>query len=145
MARTLLRQLVTLAMPLIIGCAGLFGVGLWRRAEDTRWCRAATAASEAPQGPQAETQGTLEHQRSACANQRQRQRVMFGAMWRTGGKEMATCGYDLARLQLLSDPQARGAILAPYDLDSSGFDAGSREDQDRFIRACEAKGPGGRR
>lgn len=143
MARTPLRQLLTLAMPVIIASAGLFGVGLWRRSEDTRWCRGATATA-GNVGNTVEAQagigGTLEDQRSACATQRQRQRVLFGAVWRTGGEELAACGFGLARLQMLTDPQARGAILASYRLESSGFDAGSREDQDRFIRACVAGG-----
>jgi hypothetical protein len=61
---------------------------------------------------------------------------MFGSVWRTGGEEMAECGFQLAQLQLLPDHDARQAILEQYGLDEAGFDSGSREDQNRFIRAC---------
>lgn len=137
MVRKALRRTVPLAISLIVIGTTVFGMGLWRRSGDAKWCRNATTSGEVAETAHALTQTPdLERQRSACAVQRQRQRVMFGSVWRTGGREMAECGFQLARLQLLSDPEARDAILQPYGLEDGGFDAGSREGQSRFVQAC---------
>lgn len=125
MARRLLRSIVTVATAAILTGTALFGVGAWRRSEDTNWCRKAATGGK-----------LLDRQRSACATHRERQRVFFGSVWRTGGREMAECGFRLAQLQLLPEPEARQAILQRYGLDPSGFDSGSRADQARFIEAC---------
>lgn len=134
MLRNALRKTMPLAISLIVIGTTVFGLGLWRRSGDAKWCRNATTSGEVA----VSTPDVLEGQRSACAVQRQRQRVMFGSVWRTGGREMAECGFQLARLQLLSDPVARDVILQPYGLDDKGFDAGSRDDQSRFVKACSS-------
>ena len=85
MARKLLRQALTLATSLILIATALFAIATWRRSGDTDWCRKATAGSEA-------ASDALDQQRSSCAVQRQRQRVMFGSVWRSGGRAMAECG-----------------------------------------------------
>ncbi|MEW6473429.1 MAG: hypothetical protein AB1679_14250 [Actinomycetota bacterium] len=90
--------------------------------------------------PQILSDDLVEEQRSACAIQRQRQRVMFGALWRKGGTTMAQCGFELARLQLLpTDREARRAVLEPYGIDDPDFTGGDLGQQDRFIKACLAK------
>ena len=142
MARKLLRHTVTIAGSLILTATLCFGIALWRRSEDVKWCRNATTTSALPADAQPVTPDLLEQQRSACAVQRERQRVVFGAIWRKGGQKTAECGFQLARLQLMSDQDANasGAILKKYGIDKSDFDASSRDDQNRFIQACLLKG-----
>jgi hypothetical protein len=126
MVRKLLRSAVTVTVTVVLAGTVLFGVGAWRRSQDTNWCREAAGEE------------LTDRQRSVCISHRQRQRAFFGAVWRTGGREMAECGFRLAQLQLLTDPEPRRAILVPYGLDPSSFDSGSRADQSRFIQACAA-------
>jgi hypothetical protein len=133
MARSLLRQVVGLATALVIAATALFGVGVWRRSQDAAWCRDVIARQ---QGHQAVPPEHLDRYRSSCAARRQDQRVLFGSLWRTGGRRMAECGFELARLQLVSDPETQGVILEAHGLDNSTFDSGSRRDQSRFIDAC---------
>ena len=79
--------------------------------------------------------------RAACVAERQAQRGLFGAVWRTGGEEMADCGVDWGRYQQISDGDPAGAVatvVKPYGITGS-LDPGSREDQQRFITACVAK------
>lgn len=142
MARKLLRLTVTIAASLALTATTFFGIGVWRRSEDAKWCRNATARGAVSGDPQSLTPDLLEQQRSACVVQRQRQRVMFGSVWQKGGPAMAECGFELARLQLLSDedPKARAAILERYGIDDSGFLTSSRDDQNRFIQACRSNG-----
>jgi hypothetical protein len=138
MARKLLRQTVTtIVTPLALTAALFFGIGLWRQSQDANWCRHATSSGVVA-GDQPVTSDLLEQVRSACTVHRERQRVMFGAVWRRGGQETAQCGFELARLQLTSyeDPNGHGAILKRYGIDDAAFDASNREDQDRFINAC---------
>ncbi len=135
MPRSLLRQTVSLAAALSIAATALFGIASWRRAQDTAWCREATGGPAAHQAAPSED---LERQRSSCVAHRRDQRVVFGSVWRTGGRTMAECGFDLARLQLVSDPAARAAILEAHGFDPAGFDAGSRADQSRFIEECSS-------
>jgi hypothetical protein len=135
MLRKLLLRTLTVAITLALMATALVGVGAWRRSEDAQWCRKATTSPSA-ETAQGSVSDLLEQQRSACATHRQRQRVMFGSVWRTGGEEMAGCGFHLAQLQLLPDHDGRQAILEQFGLDEPGFDPGSREDQNRFIRAC---------
>jgi hypothetical protein len=141
MARKLLRQVVTIGTAVLLA-AGLFvGLGLWRRSGDTKWCRQAAAggvaAGERPTRPD-----VLDQVHSACIIQRQRQRSFFGAIWRTGGREAALCGFELARMQLVSytDPEGHHAVLERYGIDASEFEVSSREDQDRFVNACLTSG-----
>jgi hypothetical protein len=141
MARRLLRQTVTIATALMLTAAMFFGLGLWRRSEDAKWCQQAAA-----RGVVAENQplasDLLDRVRSACTVQRERQRVMFGSVWRTGGREAAQCGFELARLQLISygDPNSYRTVLAQYGVDDPDFEISSREDQDRFVKACRTNG-----
>ena len=138
MVRSLLRQIVTVATALAIAATALFGVGLWRRSQDAAWCRDATVSTG---GNHSVTLDLLERQRSVCVSHREGQRVMFGSVWRTGGQRMAECGFELARLQLVPDPETRRAILKAHGFYSSSFDSGSRADQSRFIDACASDRP----
>jgi hypothetical protein len=139
MARKLLRQVVTIGTAVVLTAGLLFGLGLWRRTGDAKWCREATAvgmaAAERPMSPD-----VLDEVHSACIVQRQRQRSFFGAIWRTGGREAALCGFELARMQLISytDPDGHRPVLERYGVDASEFEISSREDQDRFVRACRS-------
>ena len=134
-----MRQIVAMTAGFMITAGIFFGLGWWQRSEDANWCRQA-AADGMVTGDEASTSGVFEQVRSACRLQRERQRVMFGAVWRQGGQEAAQCGFELARLQLMSnhDSKAVGAILHTYGIEDADFDTGSREDQDRFVRACLA-------
>lgn len=113
---------------MILIVTGMFAVGMWRRAEDGRWCRDATTSDAVTQ--------SVGEQRSICVTQRRRQRVMFGAVWRTGGETMADCGFQLTQLQLVTDDNTRAAILAAHGLGADGFEPSSRDDQTRFLDAC---------
>ena len=139
MARKLVRQIVAITAGFMITAGIFFGIGWWRRSEDVNWCRHAAAGGMVI-GDEASTSEVFEQVRSACRLQRERQRVIFGAVWRPGGQETAQCGFELARLQLISghDRKAVGATLHAYGIEAADFEAGSREDQDRFVRACLA-------
>lgn len=141
MARKLLRQTVTIGTALLLTAAMFLGLGLWRRYEDAKWCRQAAAAGVVTDD-QPSASNLLERVRSACTVQRQLQRVMFGAVWRTGGREAAHCGFEAARLQLISyeDPNGYRAALARYGINDPDFEISTREDQDRFVKACRTNG-----
>lgn len=141
MARRLWRQTVTIATGLILTAGMFFGLGLWRRSEDTKWCQQA-AAGGVVADDQPLTSDLLDQMRSACTVQRQRQRSMFGAIWRTGGREAAQCGFELARIQLISYqvPNGYRGVLERYGVDDPNFDISNREDQDRFVKACLSSG-----
>jgi hypothetical protein len=66
---------------------------------------------------------------------------MFGALWRRGGPDTARCGFELARLQLISGQhtEAYRALLQHYGLADGAFEVSNRDDQDRFVKACIAK------
>lgn len=142
MSRAPLRSTLTIGVTLVLTVSALYGVGLRRRAEDARWCRSATARAMVPPGTEPRNGTLLERQRSVCADQRQRQRVMFGAVWRKDGRAMAECGFELGRLQLLSehDADARDAILASNGIEATGFDSSSSADQSRFLSTCVSSG-----
>lgn len=138
MARKLLRQFVTIATGLILTATMLAGVGWWRRGQDARWCRQAVSGGTVT-GDQRADAGPLDDLRAACAVQRSRQRVMFGAFWRQGGEDTARCGFELARMQLV--PSATSpAVLERYGVDDAGFDVSDRENQNRFLKACLSAG-----
>lgn len=141
MARKLLRQTVAITTGLLLMAAMFFGLGLWRRSGDAKWCRDA-AVGLVDTGASPLSGDLVEQVRSICTVQRQRQRTMFGAVWRNGGQESAECGFEVARLQVISDrdPEARSAILESFGFAGSDFDSGSREDQNRFVQACLANG-----
>ena len=139
MARRLLGSIVTVMTTLSLMAAALFAVGMWRKSEDTKWCQNAVMGGSVSANPGRTMPALVAQQRSACAQQRERQRMMFGALWRKDGEAMAICGFDLARLQLLPDPDARRAIATRYGIDDPNFGGGDRDEQNRFIRACAAK------
>lgn len=141
MARRLLRHTVSITTGVILTAAIFFGVGHWRRSQDTGWCGNA-AVGGVVAGDQDLTPDVLEEVRAACIVQRQRQRGLFGAVWRTGGEETARCGFELARMQLISYRSADGyePILRRYGINDAHFDISSREHRDRFVRACLAGG-----
>ena len=133
MIKKLLRPVLPVAISAALAATAFVGLGVWRRIDDARWCQNATAGDSV-------TPELLEQQRSACAIQRQRQRVMFGSVWRRDGQTTAECGFELARLQLLGeqDPTAAAGILGRYGIDPSGFEASERSNQTRFVDACLA-------
>lgn len=133
MIKKLLRTVLPVVISVALAATAFFALGVWRRADDTKWCKDATADGTV-------TPELLEQQRSACVGQRQRQRVMFGSVWRSGGQTTAECGFQLARLQLLreEDPKAAAAILGQYGIDPSGFESSDRANQTRFLKACLA-------
>lgn len=139
MKRRLLSSVVTVLTTLSLMAAALFAVGMWRKSEDTKWCQDAVMGGTVSANPELTMPNLVAQQRSACAQQRERQRMMFGALWRKDGKAMAICGFDLARIQLLPDPDARHAIAARYGIDDPNFGGGDLGEQNRFIRACAAK------
>jgi hypothetical protein len=139
MSKRLLSSVVTVLATLGLMAGVLFGVGTWRNSEDTKWCQRAVMGGTLSGDPQLTAPDLVREQQSACAEQRKRQRMMFGSLWRKGGTAMAQCGFELARLQLLSPyPEARRAITARYGIDDPDFGGGSLHEQDRFIRACVA-------
>jgi hypothetical protein len=139
MATKLVRWALTVAISVALTGTAFVALGAWRRAGDAAWCKQATAGDTA-------TPELLKEQRSACAVQRQRQRTMFGALWRRSGQTTAQCGFELARLQLLADQDsnAAAAILDRYGIDAAKFDASDRTSQQRFIAACLRRGAAGR-
>jgi hypothetical protein len=141
MLRKLLRQIVPVVASLALTAGGFAGVAAMRRSEDAKWCREATAKNPLPGNATAASPDLLEKERTACALQRHRQRAMFGAVWRTGGKETAECGFELARIQLITDrdQRAEAPLLAPFGIAESTFDASSNESADRFLKACLSK------
>lgn len=132
MARKLFHQAVAIATGLVMMAGMFFGLGLWRRSQDSRWCQHATA-SGVMGGGEPVTSQLVAQMRSACSLHRERQRVMFGAVWRRGGPDTARCGFELARLQLIS------GHLQQYGFGGSAFEASNRNDQDRFVKACLAQ------
>ena len=144
MAKRLLSSVVTVLATLSLMAGVLFGVGTWKKSEDTKWCQRAVMGGTLMGTSQLTAPALVRQQQSVCVEHRQRQRQMLGAFWRNGGAAMAECGFDLARLQLLSQyPEARRAIVARYGIDEHDFSGGSRDEQDRFVRACSAKARAG--
>jgi hypothetical protein len=141
MIRRLLRPIVPISASLILTAGTLFAVATWRRSEDAKWCRNAAPMSALPGDAQPVDGKLVEQERAACLTQRQRQRSVFGAVWRAGGPEMAECGFVWARYQMRTymTPEAAAAVLAQYGIDEA-LEPSSREDQDRFIRACRSNG-----
>jgi hypothetical protein len=137
MMRRLWRPLLTVAITALVTTGTFFGIGAWRRSQDAGWCEKAVMGGTVAGDPESLSDDLAAQQRDACAVQRQRQRVMFGAVWRKDGTVMAQCGFDLARLQLLPDRAVRVALLQRYGLpDDPSFDGVGLDEQDRFIKAC---------
>ena len=140
MLRRLLRPILTVAITALLTTGTFYGIGAWRRAQDAGWCEKAVMGGTVAGDPQALSDDLAARQRNACAVQRQRQRVMFGAVWRKDGVVMAQCGFDLARLQLVTDQGTRTDLLQRYGLpDDPSFDGDGMEEQDTFVKACVAK------
>jgi hypothetical protein len=142
MVKKLVSQILPFAASILVVVVAFGGLSLWRRSQDSSWCKDAAATSPFPQAKIDDPAALANKERAACALQRQRQRSMFGAIWRTGGQETAECGFELARLQLITDrdPKAEGPLLARYGIDDPGkFDASSPESADRFVKACRSK------
>jgi len=140
MLRRLLRPIMTVAITALLTTGTFYGIGAWRRGQDAGWCEKAVMGGTVAGDPQALSDDLAAKQRDACEIQRRRQRVMFGAVWRKDGTVMAQCGFDLARLQMLTDREARSDLLQQYGLpDDPGFDGDGLDEQDTFIKACVAK------
>jgi hypothetical protein len=132
----------TAAVALAVGgVAGAGAVmGRLRHEQDAAWCRKVTPTEIMVKGVEEPVDGqALQGARAGCEAQRRSQRGTLGAVWKTGGLEMATCAVDWGRFQQLSDtdPAAAGSVTAAYGI-SGGLDAASRDDQHRFIAACLA-------
>ena len=140
MAKRLLGSVLTVVTTLSLMAAALIGVGVWRKSQDTEWCQKAVVGGTVSANPALTAPDLVAQQRSACAEQRQRQRMLFGSVWRRNGTSMAVCGFNLARIQLLVEyPEARRAIATRYGSDAPDFGGGGLDEQGRFMRACTAK------
>ena len=135
---------LAVAVAVALGAVAATGlvVGRMRHSQDEAWCRKVTPTVLTVKGqPQPVPADQLAEAQAACMAQRRSQRGVFGAVWKTGGREMATCGVDWGRYQQLSDTDPTGAaaaVTAPLGI-TGPLDAGSRSDQQRFISACLAR------
>jgi hypothetical protein len=144
------RKILGSSLPVVVAMALAFGavaatglvVGRVRHSQDEAWCRKATPTVLTLKGqPQPVPPAELAQARAACVAERRAQRGLLGAVWKTGGAEMADCGVDWGRYQQLSDTDPDGAsatVVAPYGI-TAPLDSGSRSDEQRFINACLAK------
>ena len=135
---------VLACLALAAGAVAVTGliVGHVRQSQDAAWCRKVTPTVVKVKGvDQPVETDQLASARAACVAERRSQRGVFGAVWRTGGQEMADCGVDWGRYQQISDGDPAGAVatvVKPYGI-TKPLDPGSRDDQQRFITACLAK------
>jgi len=86
---------------------------------------------------------TLRQEYSSCAKIRWSERGLFGAVWKTGGQEMAACNVEWGRFQQFDgfdDRPAGDAVIAAYGIEDS-LDPGSLSDKNRFVKTCLARGP----
>jgi hypothetical protein len=129
------------AAVVAVAATGLV-VGRVRQSQDESWCRKVTPTVLTLKGqPQPIPPDQVAEARAGCVAQRRAQRGLFGAVWKTDGEEMATCGVDWGRYQQLSDTDPTGAaatVIAPYGIKDQ-LEASSRSDQQRFITTCLAK------
>jgi len=128
------------AVGLAVGAVVATGVivGHVRHSQDAAFCRKVTPIAVTMKGTsQPLDPTTVAEARSGCVAQRRAQRGIFGAVWKTGGEQMAVCAVDWGRFQQLADtdPTDAAAVAAPYGIKDS-LDSGSRTDQQRFITAC---------
>jgi hypothetical protein len=144
--KKLLGSTVSMVAAVAVAFGAVIGTGLivghMRQSEDTAFCQKVTPTTMMLRGAIVPVPADqLAASRAGCVAQRREQRGWFGAVWKTGGEEMATCAVDWGRYQQLSDTDTRAAtttILAPYGI-TDPLDAGSRTDQQRFISTCLAK------
>ena len=135
---------LAVAVAVALGAVAATGlvVGRMRHSQDETWCRKVTPTVLTVKGqPQPVPADQLAQARAACVAERRAQRGVLGAVWKTGGEEMAACGVDWGRYQQLSDTDPAGAaatVIAPLGI-KDPLDAGSRSDQQRFINACLAR------
>ena len=135
---------VVVAVAMAAGALAATGlvVGHIRHSEDAAWCRKVTPTVIKVKGVEQPIEPEqLASARAACVAQRRSQRGLFGAIWKTGGEEMAACGVDWGRYQQISGGDPAGAtatVVKPYGITGS-LDPGSRTDQQRFMTACLAK------
>ena len=136
-----LRTVLSIAVALgAVAATGLI-VGHIRHSQDESWCRKVTPTELNVKGqPTPVPPDQLAEARATCVDQRRAQRGLFGAVWKSGGEEMAVCGIEWGRYQQLSDTDPAGAtatVIAPFGI-KDPLDGGSRSDQQRFINACLA-------
>ena len=137
-----LPVVVSLALTVAAIAAAALIVGHVRQSDDAAWCRKVTPTVIKVKGVDQPVQPEqLASARTACVAERRSERGMFGAVWKTGGQEMADCGVDWGRYQQISGGDPAGAtatVVKPYGITGS-LDPGSRTDQQRFMTACLAK------
>ena len=125
----------------VIAAAGIV-VGHFRQSQDAAWCKKVTPTEITVKGVvTAVPADQLATDRANCEAQRRSQRGIFGAVWKTGGQEMADCGIDWGRYQQLSNGDRTPTVdqvMTQYGL-SPSLDPGSRTDQQHFITACLAR------
>ncbi len=125
----------------VIAAAGIV-VGHFRQSQDAAWCKKVTPTEITVKGVvTAVPADQLATDRANCEAQRRSQRGIFGAVWKTGGQEMADCGIDWGRYQQLSNGDRTPTVdqvMTQYGL-SPSLDPGSLKDQHTFITACLAK------
>jgi hypothetical protein len=144
--RKILRSILPMAASVALAAGVVAGTGLIvghvRHSQDTAWCRKVTPTVIKVKGVDQPIQpNVLAAARASCAAERRSQRGVFGAVWKTGGQQMAACGIDWGRYQQLTDGDPAGAtatVIKPYGI-SGSLDPGSRDDEHRFITACLAK------
>ena len=135
---------MVLAVALALGAVGATGliVGRIRHSQDESWCRKVTPTVLTLKGrPEPIPPDQVTEARAGCVAERRAQRGLLGAVWKSGGEEMAACGIDWGRYQQLSDTDPTGAattVIAPYGI-KDPLEASSRSDEQRFINACLAK------
>ena len=149
--RKILESSLTWVIALALAAGVVLGSGLVvgriRHNQDEAWCRKVTPTTTSVKGETSPIDPRLvKDARAGCVQQRREQRGIFGAVWKTGGKETAICAVHWGTYQQLADtdPTAAAAVIKPYGITAS-LDAGSRADQQKFISTCvEGKGSGSR-
>ena len=127
---------LALSAGLVVGTG--VAVGMVRHNQDEDWCRKVTPTATSVKGQsQPIDPRSVKEARAGCVQQRREQRGIFGAVWKTGGKETAICAVRWGTYQQLADtdPTAAAAVIKPYGI-TADLDAGSRGDQQKFISTC---------
>ncbi|HVW32332.1 MAG TPA: hypothetical protein VHL53_07320 [Acidimicrobiia bacterium] len=142
--KKILQGILSWGIPLAVSAGLIVGagvtVGMVRHHQDEAWCKKVTPTSTTVKGvSQPIDARSVSQARASCVAQRRKQRGVFGAVWRTGGKETAICAVRWGTYQQLSDTdaEAAAAVLEPYGIPGT-LDAGSRADQQKFLSTCVA-------